>query len=148
MPGTTVDKEAVLLGLFREPSEYLVFLDSEVVPVVHDVLVEVGLVVECPGGKEGCGHKGYQQGGHCVLLGILSAHRGDGLLDKVRYGKCAYKCHGREHHQAITLINLDAEIARDIFKDHVGLNMVQEQEGENFQIEVVLFRCAENGSCK
>ena len=26
--------------------------------------------------------------------------------------------------------------------------MVQEQEGENFQIEVVLFRCAENGSCK
>ena len=148
MPGATVDKEAVLLGLFREPSENLVFLDGEVVAVVHDVLVEVFLVVECPGGKEGAGHEGYQQGCHCVLLGILSAHRGDGLLDKVCYGEGSYKRHGREHHQAVTLVNLDAEIARDIFKDHVGLNMVQEQEGENFQIEVVLFRCAENGSCK
>ena len=57
------------------------------------------------------------------------------------------KSHGRQHDQAVTLVNLNAEIARDVFENHISLNVVQEQECENFEVEVFLFLGAPDGAC-
>ena len=62
------------------------------------------------------------------------------------YRECTDKSHRRQHDQAVTLVNLDAEIARDVFENHVSLNMVQEQEGENFEVEVILLGGTPHGA--
>ena len=137
MPRTSVNKEAVGLGLLFEPSENFVFFDGQVVAVVHDVLVEVLLVMECPTGKDdGCDE--YASEGAFGIL-FLAVHRSCKILDHVRDGECGHKCHGWQHHETVTLVDFNAEIAGNVLENDVRLNVVQEQETENLEVgEVAL----------
>ena len=135
MPWTTVNKEAVGLGLFLEPSENFVFFDGQVVAVVHDVFVEVLLVMECPAGKDNGGDECADHGALDILF--LAVHRSGKVLDHVGDGEGCNKGHCREHHEAVALVDFDGEIARDVFENDVRLDVVQEQESENLEVGVV-----------
>ena len=136
MPRTAVNEEAFGLGLFLEPTENFVFFDGQVVAVVHDVVIEVFLVMECPTG-EGQGDNQHDEECGLAVIGGAVAWSCK-VLDKVGDRQCGHKSHRREHHQAITLVDFDGEVAGDVFQDHESLDVVQQQEGEYLEVEEVL----------
>ena len=132
VPGPAVDKQAVRFGLFLEPAENFVLLGGQVVAVVHDVLVEVFLVVERPCAKDD-GDDDHAR--KCERLCLFLACGCCEVLDGVRDGERCDKRHAGQHHQAVALVNLDAEVARDVLENHVGLHVVEQKEHERPQVE-------------
>ena len=119
VPGPAVDKQAVRFGLFLEPAENFVLLGGQVVAVVHDVLVEVFLVVERPCAEDD-GDDDHAR--KCERLCLFLACGCCEVLDGVRDGERCDKRHAGQHHQAVALVNLDAKVARDVLENHVGLH--------------------------
>ena len=137
MPWTTVNKESVCLRLFLEPFENFVFFDGQVIAVVHDVIVKVFFVVERPACK---GESDNQHGDNGIFAVLFRAScRGHKVLDHVRDGEGCDKGHRREHHEAVALVDFDAEVARNVFENHVRLEMVQKQECENLEVVEIFF---------
>lgn len=144
MPRTAINKELFGLGLLCEPSKDFVFFDGQVVAVIHDVVVEVLLVVERPACKCQCDNQGCNQNVP-VVWGFVFARSHD-VLDEVRDRECCHKRHRGEHHKTVALVDFDAEIAGNVFEDDVRLDVVQQQKGENFEIVEVFLSSIGNGS--
>ena len=66
------------------------------------------------------------------------------VLNQVGHRECSDKCHRGEHHEAVTLVDFDAEVSRNIFENHVCLQVVQEQESKNLEVIEVFLSCIVN----
>ena len=141
VPRTTVNKESVRLRLFLEPTENFVLFDGQVVAVVHDIIVEILLVMDCPAGEKQGGNEHADKG--CLAVQLAAGRRCE-VLDHVGDREGRHKSHGRQHHKAIALVDFDAEVARDVFENHIRLQVVEEQKCENLEVSKVPLSCAVN----
>ena len=134
VPGSSVDEQFVRGLLFVQPFPDFLLLGGQVVPVVHNVTVEVRLVMESPARKEKRKEESQHQHRRGLFFGLGV---GTEIFNQVGYRQRRQKSHAGNHHQAVALVDFDTEVAGHVFQDHVGLDMVQGEEYENFQIELV-----------
>ena len=92
------------------------------VAVVHDVIVEVFLVMERPAGGNQCCDENSYDGALAVLF--CFSDRGRKILNHVRDGKGCDKGHRRQHYKAIALVDFDAEISRNVFENDICLDVI------------------------
>ena len=134
VPGSAIDKKARFIWLLVQPLPNFMFFGCQVVPVIHDVLVETFLVTEGVPPEEKSQKNGGNQIGGRVGVQRKFSEKKIGDRKRIANGKRCKVCHGRHHDEGVTLVDFNREIPRNVFENDVCLDVIEQQETGDFGV--------------